>query len=129
VARPSFKPTVSMRRKVAIAAGGGMTHEEISLAIGVSRPTLEKYFEHELSIGAYQKRMEVLLAMHKAAKKGSVAAARFFTQLSIKSTTPPPMPERESLLPEGKKAQANANAVTAAEGTEWQGLLHPRSIQ
>lgn len=114
-----------MRRKVAVAAGGGMSHEEIAIALGVSRPTLEKYFEHELSVGAQQKRMAVLLAMEKAAKKGSVAAARFYTQNPIRIASEEgdePLPP-----PVGKKAQANADAKTADEGTEWERLLRPKA--
>ena len=50
--RPAHKPNPRTRRDVSIAAGGGMPHEEIALALGVSVPTLRKHLAAELSTGA-----------------------------------------------------------------------------
>jgi hypothetical protein len=117
-----------MRQRVAVAAGGGMAHEEIALALGIARNTLEKHFEHELTIGAYAKRLEVLEALRRAAKRGNVAAARLYMQVEPRSACPPQMPpakeygETEKV---GKKAQANAEALTAQNGTDWETLLRP----
>lgn len=117
--RPAFKPTVVQRRKVAVAAGAGMAHEEIALGLGISRNTLSKYFARELTTGAYEKRLEVLDAMHRTAKKGNVAAQKAYVALTPAAAAPPvPKPE-----PMGKKEQANADAKTAAAGTEWGDLL------
>jgi hypothetical protein len=112
-----------MRQAVAAAAGGGMSHEEMAIALGISRNTLEKHFEAELSVGAFKKRMEVLTAMHRAAKGGNVAAQKAYMQLTPRMAAPPvPAPSPED-KPAGKKAQANAAAVTAGQGTEWETLL------
>lgn len=101
-----------------MCAGGGMSHEEIALALGISRPTLEKHFEHELSIGAYQRRAEVLTAMHKAAtKKGNVAAQKAFLAMGPELAAPPA--PQEPAVPAGKKEQAQVAAERAAHGTEW----------
>ena len=117
-----------MRQKVAIAAGGGMAHESIALALGIARNTLEKHFAHELSAGAYQKRLDVLLAMHAAAKKGNVAAAKVYAALEPHLIAPPigseagagapapapaaaPAPAKPA--PVGKKAQAQADVIGA----------------
>lgn len=121
MARPQFKPTPAQRRKVAIAAGGGMSHEEIALGLGISRPTLEKHFERELSVGAYEKRLEVLVAMHACAKKGNVAAQKAYAALSPQIASPP------AEKPKGKKEQAQEDAKTAAAGTDWESLL-PRGV-
>lgn len=129
--RPEFRPTEAMKRKVAIAAGAGMSHEEIALGLGIARGTLGKHFELELSTGAYEKRLEVLDAMHRTAKKGNVAAQKAYMQLTPRASAPPapeggsePAPAPKPL---GKKDQANADAVTAAVNTEWESLLKPGS--
>lgn len=103
-----------------------MAHEHIALALGISRPTLEKHFAHELSVGAYQRRMERLRAMHAAAKSGNVAAAKYCDSLEPKVAVPPPLAD-EPEAPLGKKQQAQADAQTAQKGTEWEGLLRPPS--
>lgn len=126
--RPAFSPTAAQRRQVSIAAGGGMRHIDIATALGISRETLEKYFQAELSAGALARRMEVLQALHAAAKKGSSSAARAYLQHEATPAVPPapqpdaPAPKAEPL---GKKAQAQADAVTAARGTDWDNLLAP----
>ena len=119
--RPPFKPTPAMKKRVAVAAGAGMSHEEIALALGICRNTLQKYFEHELSIGAYQRRLDVLNAMYGAAVKGNVAAQKAFVAMVPTAAAPPQEPEK----PLGKKEQANADARTAATGTDWADLLPP----
>lgn len=113
------KPTKKQRQEVAIAAGAGVSHEEMALGLGISRPTLEKHYAHELTTGAYRKRQEVLNAMFKAAKGGNVAAQKAYVAYTPRAAAPPAEPE----LPEGKKAQRQADAVTAQNGTEWATLL------
>lgn len=119
--RPEFKPSAAQRRKVAIAAGAGMSHEEIALGLGISRPTLEKHFEHELSVGAYEKRLEALDALHRSAKKGNVAAIKAYTAMTPRASAPPE-PTKPG-KPEGKKAQQQADAQTAQVGTDWEDIL------
>lgn len=123
--RPEHQPTPTLRKKVAAAAGGGMSHEEIALGLGISRTTLKKHYEYELSIGAYTKRIEVMYSLQKAAKKGSVAAAKAYLATTPRAAAPPG-PDPEPSKPEppiGKKDQAQKDAVTAAAGTEWGTLL------
>lgn len=117
--RPAFKPTSVQRRKVTNAAAGGMAHEEIAIALGICRNTLTKHFEKELSAGALGRRMEVLDAMARTALKGNVSAQKSFLAMTPTLAAPPVEPEK----PKGKKEQANADAVTAAAGTDWSDLL------
>jgi len=132
MARPSFKPTTAMRRTVSIAAAGGMAHDDIALALGIARGTLLKHFEKELSIGALQRRVEVLQAMHKAAKGGNVAAQKAFMSLEPRTTVPttPPAEAPDKGDPKkpavGKKEQAQLDATTAGKDTEWESLLNPQ---
>ena len=133
--RPELKITAAMRRKVSIGAAGGMSHESLAAALGMSRNSLEKHFEAELGVGAAQRRLEVFEALHAAAKKGSVAAAKAFLTAPVSRAPVAQEPERtdieaaaEAGLPvlDGKKAQANAAAKVAAVGTDWEALLSPR---
>lgn len=109
-----------------------MTHEQIALALGIARNTLEKYFEVELSTGAYQRRMEVLVALHAAAKKGNVSAAKAYAGATPEFLPPsqqlpaaPSAPEaREAIQsPKGKKERQHEEATVAQVGTEWEHLL------
>lgn len=105
-----------------------MSHEEIAIGLGISRNTLEKHFEAELSQGAYAKRLEVLVAMHSAAKKGNVAAQKAYTAMPMPAVSAPPLSAGEKDAPaktpaKGKKEQAQADALNAQAGTDWQDLL------
>lgn len=128
--RPAFAPTLKQRETVAVAAGGGMSHEEIAIGLGIDRKTLEKHFEHELSVGAYEKRLEVLNAMHATAVKGNVTAQKAYVALTPAAAAPPlpPLDPPQPQQPEGKKAQAQAAAKTAQAGTDWDNLL-PKTVQ
>lgn len=133
--RPEHQPTPATRRQVAVAAGGGMRHEDIALALGISRPTLTKWYEAELSTAASKKRLEVIDALFVAAKKGNVSAAKAYLAIEPQLAAPPAQPDAPAASPpavaavpaavprEGKKAAADAAAVTAQLGTGWEGLL------
>lgn len=127
--RPPFEPTDAMRAQVEIAAGAGMSHEEISIGLGISRPTLAKYFEAELSEGAYARRQKVLVALYEAALKGNVTAAREYLAKSPRAAAAPLPAAPEKQEKTGKKDQANSDAKTAATGTEWETLIGPKRHQ
>jgi len=63
MARPRLKPTREQRRLVAMAAGAGTTHEEIAIALQISRSSLERHFGRELTVGACRCRIDVMCAM------------------------------------------------------------------
>ncbi|MEP6503259.1 MAG: hypothetical protein ABJD97_08020 [Betaproteobacteria bacterium] len=114
--RPAFKATIQQRNAVAIAAGAGMAHEAIALALGINRETLNRHFKLELSTGASAKRLEVMRALYAAAKKGNVAAAKAYLLMGATPAVPrEPAP--------GKKVLAQRAAVVAAVGTSWEDLL------
>jgi hypothetical protein len=127
--RPEHQPTAATRRRVSVCAGAGMSHEEIALGMGLARGTLEKHYEHELSIGAYQRRQEVIDALHKAALKGNVAAGKAYIAMTP-GVAPPPVPPDEKAEPQGKKAQAQAEAQTAhLADPDWNRLLSKTPLQ
>ena len=106
-----------------------MSHEEIAIALGVPRSTLEKHFEYELSVGAYRKRLEAIDAMHVAARAGNVAAQKAYLALTPRAAvTPLPKPEAAP-KGDGKKATAQAASVAAHVGTDWETLLTPPATQ
>jgi hypothetical protein len=104
-----------------------MSHEEIALGLGISRNTLEKHFARELSVGAYARKLETLDALHRAAKKGNVAAIKAYNAMTPRAAAPPADAEKPAAAkPDGKKAQQQADAAVAQVGTEWEQLL-PKS--
>jgi len=133
--RPEFKVTDALRRQVAIAAGGGMSHEEIAIAVGCSRNTLEKHFEAELSEGALKRRFDVMQALYRAAtgkaKRVNVTAAKLYLATPAAAAPPPAKPQEGDAAKEklGKKEQAERDARKAAEGTQWGDLLNPPTVQ
>lgn len=134
--RPAHVATAALKRKVSIAAGGGMLHESIAIALEISTDTLRKYYEKELSVGANQRRMEVLEARYRVAvRKGSSSAAKAYLADHPEMAVPPAAPAPAVVEPAplaatetsakklGKKEQAAVDAVGAADGTDWNELL------
>jgi hypothetical protein len=123
--RPPFKPTPKLRKRVSICAGGGMSQEQIAIALGIDRDTLRKHFGPELSTVAMQRRAAVLEAVFEKGLQGNVSAAKVFIQNAPEFEPPPEKPERSEAKPErlGKKEQANVDATTAQRGTDWADLL------
>lgn len=103
-----------------------MSHDDIATALQIARGTLTKHFEQELSVGALQRRMEILSAMHATAKKGNVAAQKAYIAMTPASAVPPPLPEPK-VEPKGKKEIAQDEAKVAQRGTTWEALLAPAS--
>jgi AcrR family transcriptional regulator len=117
-----------MRISVSVGAAGGLAHDEIAQALGISRNTLEKHFKEELSTAAFKRRLTWLQAMDKAARKGNVAAQKALLATRMLPHGPA-HPETPAVTPEpagpklGKKDQAQVDAVSAGKGTEWGDLL------
>lgn len=125
MARPQHKPTAATKRRVSIAAAGGMAHDQIALAIGICRGTLLTHYQSELTEGACKRRMEVLEAAQKAAMKGNVSAQRLLLSLTPEVGVPTAEQEGKGQKAEklGKKEKANRDAVGAEAGSGWDGLL------
>lgn len=111
-----------------------MRHFDIAMALGITRETLAKHYQAELSAVAAMRRLEMKCALHAAAKRGNVSAARAYLAEEPELAVPPLAAGEEAPVPVhlavdakaeklGKKEQAQADAVTAAAGTEWADLL------
>lgn len=132
--RPPLKVTAVMRKQVSVAVAAGMTQDQISSALGISRTTLNKYFGYELSEGAHKRRFEMVNALFKTGVKGNVSAQKAFLSTSMAPTPTGPgesEPEAQQAgrgLPMGKKEQRQRESENAEAGTGWDGLLNPPSM-
>jgi hypothetical protein len=111
--RPAHEPTPQLRRRVSIAAAGGMSQEAIAIALNISAPTLRKAYRAELSTGMQSLRMDLLEAVYARAEKGDTAAAARFLGRQW-------APRAAS---EGLKAARDRLAKVAQQDTPWAALL------
>ena len=84
--RPPYEPTEDQRRIVNIMAAGGLQQAQIAAAIGVSRPTLEKYFREELDGGGAKAHGMVVANLFRQATKDdprATAAAIFWAKTRL----------------------------------------------
>jgi transcriptional regulator with XRE-family HTH domain len=124
--RRKLKFTTEVYDKVEVLRASGMTQEEIAKAIGITVPTLRKYFFQELQDGEVRTRADIIAAMAEKALKGSVPAARLVLGLLDQGKAAVPIGTPKAPRPEklGKKEQLNLDAQTGEEGTGWEGLLN-----
>jgi len=111
-----FEPTAAMRQQIARAAAGRMSLEDIAQAYGITVELLRATCPVELTIRASQLRMGVVDAVYEQAMKGHVTAAQRFLAGVAENGGPP------HVAGVGVKAKRNADALTAADGSEWDSL-------
>lgn len=75
--RPAFKATKPLRDRVKLLKADGWSNDRIARQLGIARNTLEKKFAEELEFGADAKRVEILEAADKAAKKGNATMIKW----------------------------------------------------
>lgn len=122
--RRAFKPTVSLRREVEQMTSCGMSQDEIARSVGISTPTLEKYFFGELETGRAKRRREVIKLLFKSARSGNVAAQKKLEDMTSVTPAPGRGGPAPASPPLGKKEQAQLDAETAERGTGWSDLVH-----
>lgn len=114
--RPPYEPTKKDREMVLAMSGYGIPDYEIARVLGVSPPTMRKYFDLELATGHVQANAKVAQTLYKKAtgdSPGSVVAAIFWLKCRAGWND---RPGEEDL---GKKQQAALAAQTAGRGSEW----------
>jgi hypothetical protein len=86
--RPSFKPTDQQRRDVLQYAAVGIGQDEMCVALGISLPTLHKYFRTELDTGAIKANAVIGGSIFNAGRNGNMQAAIFWakTRMGWKET-------------------------------------------
>lgn len=116
-------------------ASDGATQEAIAAEVQMSVKTLVRIYAEELDSGAAKLARAVLAVQAEKALDGNTTAARFvdakLSKLSAQAAsdrfaeTAPGRRERRS-PPLGKKEQAQLDAQTAGQGSEWgEDLLGP----
>ena len=80
--RPPYQPTDEEREKVRVLKAGGMSNEAIAAALGISEPTLTKYFSSDIEVGAAKVTAEIMMARYNSAKAGNVAAQNKVLELA-----------------------------------------------
>lgn len=134
--RKRFEPQKADREKVAVLVSSGLTAEQIARAMDLSEPTLRRAFKAELETGAIRKRAEVLVAMHRSALKGNVAAQKEALAImdrarleqlqdEVRGKGAPAKSDTPSAEPLGKKEQAQLDAHGVVTKGPWADLVRP----
>lgn len=126
--RPSHRPTRATREHVEVLTAAGQAAWQVAVALGISEPTLREHYGPELANGRARKTAEIEMALYSAAKGGNVSAIKAWLGRHRPLENPPEAPQRGAAEPVpnqplGKKELANAAALTAHRGSEWDGLL------
>jgi hypothetical protein len=87
--RPRHKPTDESREEVRRLAGFGIPAEDIGLVIGVTRPTLIKYYRTELDDGVAKANAHVAGFLFNQARAGNVTAQIFWLKTRARWKEPP----------------------------------------
>lgn len=125
--------------KIGVMRATGATVEDVAAALGLSEPTLRKYYFRELSEGAQIARRVLVEAMWKKALEGNVSAAKFIrdefpkgdAEAFVNASRPAARQTGATPLatPTGKKEAAQLAAQTAGQGTDWGDDLLAPTIQ
>lgn len=123
--RPRFQPTASQRRQVEQMAAAAMPHDLVAMALGIARGTLTRHFKDELKAGCARRRAEVVDLLFRAGRAGNVSALRRLEDLTRFALAQQEYGAQPASPQLGKKAQAEAEARSAGEGTDWGDDLTP----
>lgn len=134
--RKVYQPERADREKVAVLISSGLTIDQIARAMGLSEPTLRRAFKAELETGAIRKRADMLVALHRTALKGNVAAQKealaimdrarlekLQDEVRGKTTAKPEAPAPEAI---GKKEQAQLDAHGVVTKGPWSELVRTK---
>ena len=111
------QPDDKDRKTVETMASHGIPELDIAQVIGISAPTLRKWYRYELDTGAIKANSMVAQSLYKKALgdgNGAVAACIFWLKVRAGWVEPRP----EEAMPGRKELQQKA-AATAGQGTEW----------
>lgn len=112
VGRPAYMPTDRDRTQVRVMAGMlGLRYEEICLVLGITLPTLRKYFRRELELSRHEANAQVAASLFRQAtdaKKPSTIAGIFWMKCRAGWRDHDPAA--------GKKENQKEEATVAAEG-------------
>ena len=121
VTKPPHNPDERDLKRVRTMVGMGMTQDEICAVIGVSKPTLHKYYRADLDVGAAEANAAVAQSLFKQAtnaEKPNVIAAIFWLKARAGWRDADP---REGV---GKKEQRQQDADEVASSSRF-GVQRP----
>ncbi len=93
--RPPFAPRPEQRQMVQVLRANGVPLDTIARNIGITKPTLRKYFRDELSHGFEQVKAAMGAALVKAGLGGNVGAQRYWLATQGGENWRPPTERRE----------------------------------
>lgn len=76
--RKAHEPTDETCARVESLAAAGIRNEDIALYLGITRPTLNKYYKEELKIGNIKANAAVAQTLYRQAIEGNTTAAIFW---------------------------------------------------
>lgn len=120
--RPPLGRDDKTAKQVQAMTGYGLSEWEIAKVVGMSAPTLRKYYAPELENGhliANAKVAESLFKMATHPTKPHVAAAIFWCKARMRWKDRPELDGGEL----GKKEAAEILGKVAEKGSDWEGLL------
>ena len=123
--RPKHRVTVENRSKVSALRAAGMSRDDIAAVIGVSLPTLAKYYFDELNAGVAKERAAAMMLLRSSAYGGNVTAQKAWIRILAEGQGVPPVPRQpaDPDLELGKKEKALRDAKTADLGSAWGDLV------
>ena len=122
--RPPHQPTPLSRAQVQMATAFGNTELETAQLIGITIPTLRRYYAEELATGRIKVRQKVAENLVRQALKDdwrAFPAIKFYLNCKAGWSEYAPSDAADKL---GKKEIAELEAKTAEAGTGWAHLVH-----
>lgn len=113
------------RSKVRALRAAGFSRGDIADVLGISKPTLEKYYLFELNEGVAKERATAVMWLRDSAASGNVAAQKaYISLLEVGKAMVPTAPVVEDRKPErlGKKEE-RVLAANEAPPAEWGDLI------
>jgi hypothetical protein len=112
------EPNEKDRKTVETMASHGIPELEIAQVIGISAPTLRKWYRNELDTGATKANSMVAQSLYqKALGNGNGAVAACIFWLKVRAGWVEPRPEEA--MPGRKELQQRAAATAGGPSTEW----------
>jgi len=117
--RRKLRFPLEVYEKVEVLSAGGLSQDDIADAVGISAPTLRKYFRPELGQAAARQRARVLGVLAAQTDKGNVSAAKAYLSVIDRHEAAAVFHRRERGAPAargsapkvGKKATARNDAA------------------
>ena len=124
--RPAHVPTDETRNMVESLSGFGIPQDEIARLVGIDPKTLRFHYADQIELGGIKATAKVaqnLFTMACKPTREGLSAAIFWLKVRAGwSEYAPRSPAATEPL--GKKAAAQADALTAGQGTEWGHLVN-----